>query len=117
MTAEELQKKICEVLLERKASDVTSIFVAEKTIVADYYVIATGKSTPHVRALAEYLEEEVEKAGVSAVRREGTREGRWAIVDFGDVVVHIFNDETRDFYNLEKLWADGKNIVKLSSED
>jgi len=113
MTAKEFSEKICKILSDKKASDIVSIHVAEKTIVADYFVIATAKSAPHVKALSEYLEEETDKLEVSAVRREGTREGRWAIVDYGDVVVHIFNDETRLFYNLEKLWVDGENAVKF----
>ncbi|MCQ2398989.1 MAG: ribosome silencing factor, partial [Clostridia bacterium] len=117
MEAKELAEKICKVLSDKKALDVTCIFVAEKTIVADYYVIATAKSSPHVKALSEYVEEEIEKNEIVALRREGTREGRWAVIDYGDVIVHIFNDETRDFYNLEKLWADGGNVVKFGEDD
>lgn len=117
MTSKELSRKIGEFLLEKKASDVMSIDIEEKSIVADYYVLATAKSSPHVKALSEYLEEEMDKYGVSAVRREGTREGRWAVIDFGDVVVHIFNDETRLFYNLEKLWDDGGNVYKFTDDD
>ncbi len=117
MTSQELTKKIGTFLLEKKASDVMSINISEKSIVADYYVLATAKSSPHVKALSEYLEEELDKYGISAVRREGTREGRWAVIDFGDVVVHIFNDETRLFYSLEKLWGDGKNIEKFVDEE
>lgn len=117
MTSKELSRKIGEFLLEKKASDVMSIDIEEKSIVADYYVLATAKSSPHVKALSEYLEEEMDKYGVSTVRREGTREGRWAVIDFGDVVVHIFNDETRLFYNLEKLWGDGGNVYKFTDDD
>lgn len=116
MTSKELSIKIGEFLLEKKASDVMSIDIEEKSIVADYYVLATAKSSPHVKALSEYLEEEMDKYGVSAVRREGIREGRWAVIDFGDVVVHIFNDETRLFYNLEKLWGDGGNVYKFTDD-
>lgn len=114
MNSKELSTVIGNFLLEKKASDVISINIQEKSIVADYYVLATAKSSPHVKALSEYLEEELDKYGVAAIRREGTREGRWAVIDFGDVVVHVFNDETRLFYNLEKLWTDGDNVVKFT---
>ena len=64
------------------------------------------------RALIEYVEMEMDKIGVAPVRRDGVREGRWAVLDYGDVIVHIFNDETRLFYHLENLWGDDKNIVR-----
>jgi ribosome-associated protein len=117
MNSKELAEKISKILLAKKANDVTSINIQEKTIVADYYVIATAKSSPHVKALSEYLEVELDKEDIAPLRREGTREGRWAVVDYGDVVVHIFNDETRVFYNLEKLWADETNTVRYTDED
>ncbi|MBO5285404.1 MAG: ribosome silencing factor [Clostridia bacterium] len=117
MTSKELAEKISKILLNKKANDVTCINIQEKTIVADYYVIATAKSSPHVKALSEYLEEELDKEEIAPLRREGTREGRWAVVDYGDVVVHIFNDETRLFYNLEKLWSDENNTVRFTDED
>ena len=117
MTSRELAEKICKILSDRKALDVTMINISEKTIVADYYVIATAKSSPHVKALSEYVEEELDKEEVSPLRREGTREGRWAVIDYGDVVLHVFNDETRVFYNLEKLWADEKNVIKFVDEE
>ena len=117
MTSKELAEKICKILSDRKALDVTMINISEKTIVADYYVIATAKSSPHVKALSEYVEEELDKEDLAPLRREGTREGRWAVIDYGDVVLHVFNDETRVFYNLEKLWADEHNVVKFIDEE
>ena len=116
MNSKELAEKIAQVLSDKKALDVTIINISEKTIVADYYVIATAKSSPHVKALSEYLEEEIDKLDLAPLRREGTREGRWAVIDYGDVVTHIFNDETRVFYNLEKLWADESNVVHYGGE-
>lgn len=112
MEAIKLTEKICEILLKHKAEDVVSIDVKGKTDVADYYVVASGRSLPHTRALIEHVDEEVEKIGIVPKRCEGVREGRWAVIDYGDVIVHIFNDETRLFYHLENLWDDGKNIVK-----
>lgn len=113
MNGKELAGKICKILSEKKATDIVKIDVSDKTIVADYYVIATGRSMTHVRSLAKNLEEELEKEGVSPLRREGVREGRWAAIDYGDVIVHVFNDESRLFYHLERLWDNGKNAEKF----
>ena len=113
MESKEFAKKICEVLVDRKGEDVVLIDVRGKTEVADYYVVAGGRSMTHTRSLIEYVEEETEKIGVGATRREGVREGRWAVLDYGDVIVHIFNDDTRLFYHLEKLWGDENNITKF----
>ena len=113
MDSRTFTEKICEVLSDHKAQDVVSINVSEKTEVADYYVVASGRSMAQTRALIEHVEMEMDKLGVAPVRREGVREGRWAVLDYGDVLVHIFNDETRLFYHLESLWGDDKNIVKF----
>lgn len=106
-------EKICNVLTDRKAQDVVLIDVRGKTEVADYYVVAGGRSMTQTRALIDHVEEEMDKQGVAPVRREGVREGRWAVLDYGDVIVHIFNDETRLFYHLENLWDDGKNVTRF----
>ena len=112
MESKEFAKKVCEVLINHKAEDVISINVKERTDVADYFVVASGRSMTHTRALIEHVEEEIDKIGVFPVRKEGVREGRWAVLDYGDVIVHIFNDETRLFYHLEKLWGDETNVEK-----
>ena len=112
MDSRTFTEKICEVLSDHKAQDVVSINVSEKTEVADYYVVASGRSMAQTRALIEHVEMEMDKLGVEPIRREGVREGRWAVLDYGDVIVHIFNDETRLIYHLENLWGDEKNIVR-----
>ena len=112
MTSLEFVEKICKVLKDHKAEDVVAVDVKGKTDVADYYVIAGGRSMTHTRSLIEHVEEEMEKEGVSPTRAEGLREGRWAVLDYGDILVHIFNDETRLFYHLEQLWDDGSNVKK-----
>ena len=112
MTSNELATKISEILSNKKGEDIVIIDISNKSIIADYYVIATGRSTPHVRTLAENLEEELDKIPLAPLRREGIRDGRWAVLDYGDVIVHIFNDESRLFYHLESLWGDGDNITK-----
>lgn len=112
---------ICKFLSEKKANDIVKIYVADKTIIADYFVIASARSSTQVKALSEYVEEFVEKNGGEVRRTEGVAEGRWAVIDAGDIIVHIFNDEQRLFYHLERIWGDGEKFVdeeeQLSVED
>lgn len=104
MEAEALKNNIIALLEDKKGGDITAIDMSVKSSIADYFIIATGKNTPHVRALAEELEEKLEPKGVFVRRKEGISDGRWAVMDYGDVIVHIFNADTRDYFCLEKLW-------------
>ncbi len=113
MDSKKFTEEICKALLSKKAQDVLSIDVRGKTEVSDYFVVAGGRSMAHTKSLAEFLEEEMENVcEISPTRREGVREGRWAVLDYGDVIVHIFNDESRLFYHLENLWGDEKNVTR-----
>lgn len=104
--SEQFANDIAEILKSHKAEDVRIIDLRGKTEVADFFVIASGRSMTHTRSLIDHVEEEVEKSGTSPIREEGVREGRWAVIDYADVIVHVFNDETRLFYHLESLWED-----------
>ena len=115
MDAKTKAQLICDTLVAKKAYDVLKIDVHGKTVLADYFIIASGKSTTQVRSLADYAMEAVEKEGGAVIRKEGLDDCRWAVVDFGDVILHVFNDETRLFYHLERLWSDGKNEEKIDS--
>ena len=110
MSPEEIKNAVCKELDERKAADITVLNVSHLTVVADYFVICTARSNKQVKALAEYVSEKLEDAGVPTLRSDGVREGKWAVLDFGSVIVHVFNDDTRMFYCLEKLWTDGDNV-------
>ena len=113
MTSEEKAKWICKVLSDRKANDIVYIAVENKTSLCDYFVVAGGSSKTQVKALAENLEEKLKKEySLTPRRSEGVREGRWAVLDYAEVIVHIFGDEERDFYNLERLWEDGENLIR-----
>ena len=79
--------------------------------IADYFVITSGNSTSQVIAIADEVEEKMEKAGFQLFGKEGYKSGRWILLDFGDIVVHVFHKEDREFYNLEKLWADGEELL------
>lgn len=114
-TSKQLAIAVCKALADKRGKDITALYVREKTDLCDYFIIASGSNAPQIRAMGERVEELVEKElGVVPTRTEGVRDGRWAVVDYGDVIVHIFNDETRLFYHLERLWADGGNLQKFN---
>lgn len=110
LTPEEIKNAVCRELDERKAVDITVLKVTDLTVIADYFVICTARSNKQVKALAEYVGEKLEDEGVKVLRTDGVAEGKWAVIDFGSVIVHIFNDDTRVFYCLEKLWTSGDNV-------
>lgn len=112
MTSEKMAKEIAAALAAKKGEDILSIDVSQKTTLADWFIVASGRSVPQVKALARAVEEKMEAQGVNVRRTEGIAEGRWAVLDYGDVIVHIFHDEQRLFYHLERLWTDGDNVQK-----
>ena len=110
MTSEKIAEVVLQTLSKHKAFDVVKIDVKEKSSVTDYFIVASARSSTQVKSLAEYCELDAEKEGATVLRKEGIADGRWAVIDFGDVILHIFNDETRLFYHLERLWGDGEKI-------
>jgi ribosome-associated protein len=88
-----------------KAEDIISIDLAGKSSIADYMVIATGRSNRQLNAMAQHLDEKLTKLGVKKVSIEGLTQGEWVLLDGGDVIVHLFKPEVRSFYNLEKMWG------------
>lgn len=114
MEAREIALIAAKAMDDKRGKDITALKVDEMTVITDYMVIATGRSVPQVKALAESVEEELAKADVFARRREGLTEGRWCVLDYGDVMVHIFHEQDREYYQLERLWADGTNELELS---
>lgn len=100
-----LRDLVEKTLSDDKAEDLVSIDLAGKTSFADYMVIANGRSTRQVAAMANHLKERIKEEGFGSVRMEGQTGGDWILVDAGDVVVHLFRPEVRNFYNLEKIWA------------
>ena len=100
-----LAQKIAGILNDKKAKDITVLHVAHLTVITDYMVIASGRSSLQVKSLADEVDD--------AMAMEGNAEGRWIVLDYGTVLVHIFHPEDREFYRLEKLWDDGQNRVEL----
>lgn len=98
-------KLVLKSLDEDKAEDVVSIDLQQKTPIADYMVVASGRSQRHVSALADHLARRLKEAGYGNAHMEGMSQGDWVLIDSGDIVVHIFRPEVRDFYKLEKMWA------------
>ena len=117
ITSKTLAVEVCKALADKRGKDIVALYVREKTDLCDYFIIASGSNAPQIRAMGERVEELVEKnLGLIPSRTEGVRDGRWAVVDYGDVIVHIFNDETRLFYHLERLWTDGENLQKFDEK-
>ncbi len=106
MTTEEKVAVAEEALLDHRAVAPVVLDMRELTVITDYFVICHGTSGVHIRGLADAVAEELEKHGVRALGVEGHREGSWVLLDYGDIVVHVFAAEEREFYNLERLWSD-----------
>ena len=113
MDPREIALAAAKALDAKRGRDIVALNVAEMTVITEYMVVATGTSQIQVRALAENVEEELDKLGVSARRREGLGEGRWCVLDYGDVMVHVFHEQDREYYQLERLWSDGTNELTL----
>ncbi len=107
MESLELTKLAVQILDRKKADKIDAIKVRDVTILADYFVIASANNSTHVKALADELEFQLKELGRSPERIEGYQSANWIVLDYGDVIVHIFYEETRNYYNLEKLWSDG----------
>ena len=95
---------------DKKGADVALLDVSELVVITDCFLLATGTSNRHVRRLVEDAEERLRDLDRKPLRREGVQYGRWVLLDFGDFVVHLFDAETRDYYDLERLWADAPRI-------
>ncbi len=95
---------------EKQARDIVVLDVAKVFVLSDYFLIASGSSDRQVRTIAEEMERAAKALGARPVRREGEREGRWVLLDFVDMVAHVFLDEDREFYGLERLWADAPRV-------
>lgn len=110
-TADQTVKTICELLAAKQATDIKIVDISGVSDLADYFVICSGRSMPQVKAIFDHLEEQLEKNGCFAIRKEGYAEGRWIAVDYGDVIVHIFHKDTREIYSLDTLWNNGSNVT------
>ena len=112
LTPIELSKKIADVLSDKKGKDIVIIDLKGKTVIADYFVLVSAKSTVAVRALADSVDEKLSKEyGLEPRGRD--IDPKWAAIDYGCVILHVFHEETREFFKLERLWDDGDNITRI----
>ena len=114
--SKEMARIAYHALDEKKGEDIKVIDIAGVSVLADYFIIANGTNESQVRALVDNVEEELHKAGYSVKQREGYGSGKWVLLDFGDIIVHVFDKENRLFYDLERIWRDGKAIDIQSLE-
>lgn len=112
----ELANKIAHILDEKKAEDIQILRVDHLTSITDYFVIASGRSAQAVHALYEEVTDKLAEEGITPRRNDGVRESRWIVLDYASVIVHLFHPEERQYYNIERLWADGTNHVPFASK-
>ena len=118
MTSLEKAKKIASILDEKKGRNVSILKFAEETVITDFFVIATATSSTHLKALCDEVEYKLkEEDDISPARVEGYQGGGWILSDYEDVIVHIFDANSREFFNLEKLWAAAEKIEFEAKED
>lgn len=110
MTQEEKLSAAVKTLDIKKAEDIKVIGISDLTIIADYFIIANGTSSTHARSLADEVEFRLKEQGLEPRQIQGNNGSNWIILDYSDVVIHIFNKEMREFYNLERLWQDGSEV-------
>ncbi len=105
-----MAKLAYEALDDRKGEDITIIDISQVSVLADFFIIANGTNDNQVRAMVDAVEEELGKAGFDVKQREGYGLGSWVLMDFGNIIVHVFDKENRLFYDLERIWRDGKFV-------
>lgn len=110
MTAKERLELIVKTLDMKRAEDIEVLGITDLTIIADYFVIATGTSNTHTKTLADEVEFKLSQAGIEPQRTEGYQNASWIILDYADIVVHVFYKDARNLYQLERLWADGEHV-------
>ncbi|MDF2632755.1 MAG: rsfS [Caproiciproducens sp.] len=110
MTSLELAKETVKTMDDKKALDLKVIGIKDISVIADYFVLATGTSSTHVKALADEVEFKMKQIGISPDHIDGYRSNTWIILDYSDVIIHVFTPDAREFYNLDRLWQDGESI-------
>ena len=112
MEALELVKKVVDALADKKAEEITVIDIQNVSTIADYFVIASGSNANQLTAMEDAVDEAMYKNGVHQKQVEGSNNSTWILMDYQDIIVHIFSEEDRQFYDLERMWRDGK-IVEM----
>lgn len=113
----EMAKAAIFALEEKKAEDIRVIDISEVSVIADYFIIANGTNKSQIQALSDEVEEKLDRAGYFMKQKEGYQNANWVLLDFGDIIIHIFDKENRLFYDLERIWRDGKVILTESLKE
>jgi ribosome-associated protein len=108
--SKEMAKIACKALEDKKAEDIRVIDISEVSVIADYFIIADGSNPNQLQAMQEAVDEALYKAGYTVRQVEGNQRSSWILMDYNDIIVHIFSKEDRMFYDLERIWRDGKQI-------
>ena len=106
----EMAKLAIDALEDKKAEDIRMLDISEVSVIADYFIIAGGNNENQVQAMVDSVDEELSKAGIHANHIEGYRNANWVLMDYNDVIIHVFNQDDRLFYDLERIWRDGKEV-------
>ena len=109
-TEKQMAQLVCRALDEKKGRDIKVIDIHDVSVIADYFVIASGSNQNQVQAMVDNVEEQLGRAGFEPKQVEGVRNSSWSLMDYGDVIVHVFDEENRLFYDLERIWRDGKTL-------
>ncbi len=108
--SKDMLKVIIDALQDKKAEDIRVIDISNVSVIADYFVIASGSNTNQIQAMVDNVEEEMFKAGFDDPKVEGYNTASWILLDYKDVIVHVFSEDDRSFYNIERIWRDGKEV-------
>lgn len=112
--SKQMAKEACQALEDKKALDVRILDISKVSVLADYFIIASGSNRNQVQALVDNVQEELHKSGFSPRQVEGYSTANWILLDYGDIIIHVFDEENRLFYDLERIWRDG---IVVSAED
>ena len=113
MQDQALSQEIAQVIYDKKGRDIVALDVRHLTVICDYMVIGTGRNVNQVKAMADDVDDRMAELGLNLRRTEGQQDGRWIVLDYGHIMVHLFHQDDRAYYNLERLWEDGSNRLTL----
>ncbi len=115
MNSSQLAEKLAKLAWEKKGNDISILDVRNLTDVTDYFILITGESEPHIKALSDHLEEKLKEENIRAWHKEGYQNLNWVLLDYIEVVAHIFRENTRQYYDIEKLWGDAR-IIRVQED-
>ncbi|SES66299.1 ribosome silencing factor [Anaerobranca gottschalkii] len=111
----QLTQTIAKAIDDKKGEDIKILDLQGLTEIADFFVIASGNTQSHLKSICDFIDEKTKEKGINPISTQGYDEAIWIVMDYGDIVVHLFNPESREYYQLEKFWRNAKNIELMSS--